>query len=45
MDGGINDFTIKKAKKAGANIFVAGSYIFKNKDRIEAIKKLRGVNS
>ncbi len=42
IDGGITDKTIKKAKLAGADIFVSGSYIFKNKDRKKAIKKLRG---
>ena len=42
IDGGINDKTIKKANEAGADIFVSGSYIFKNKDRKKAIQKLRG---
>ncbi len=42
IDGGINDSTIKEAAKAGADIFVAGSFIFKNKDRQAAISRLRG---
>ncbi|MFR7398324.1 MAG: ribulose-phosphate 3-epimerase [Streptococcus constellatus] len=29
VDGGIDDETIRVAKEAGANIFVAGSYVFK----------------
>ncbi|MEY8701260.1 ribulose-phosphate 3-epimerase [Streptococcus ferus] len=29
VDGGIDDTTIKLAKLAGANVFVAGSYLFK----------------
>lgn len=41
VDGGINEKTAKLAVKAGANILVAGSYIFGAKNREEAIKKLR----
>ena len=29
VDGGIDDETIRAAKEAGANVFVAGSYVFK----------------
>ena len=29
VDGGINDKTIHMAREAGANVFVAGSYVFK----------------
>ncbi len=29
VDGGIDDQTIAQAKEAGANVFVAGSYVFK----------------
>ena len=29
VDGGIDNQTIKQAKAAGANVFVAGSYVFK----------------
>ena len=42
VDGGINDETGKKCVKAGANVLIAGSYIFKADDRIEAIESLRG---
>ena len=43
IDGGIDDKTIYLAKEAGVDICVAGSYIFKQKDRIETIKKLKAV--
>lgn len=41
IDGGINKETIKKAIAAGANVIVAGSAIFKEKDRKQAIQELR----
>jgi len=41
VDGGINDKTSKIAVKAGANILVAGSYIFKAKNRKTAIASLK----
>jgi ribulose-phosphate 3-epimerase len=41
VDGGIDDQTVKIARVAGANVFVAGSYIFKVEDRVEAIRSLR----
>ena len=43
IDGGIDDKTILLAKEAGVDICVAGSYIFKQKDRIDTIKKLKSV--
>ena len=43
IDGGIDDKTIHQAKDAGVEICVAGSYIFKQKDRIETIKRLKAV--
>lgn len=42
VDGGINAETAKMCIDAGANILVAGSYIFGAEDRAEAIKSLRG---
>lgn len=39
VDGGIDKDTIKLAKKAGANVFVAGSYVFKG-DLIERVDSL-----
>jgi len=41
VDGGINDQTVKKAVEAGANIIVAGSYIFGNPKPEKAIETLR----
>ena len=41
VDGGINNQTVKIVREAGANIIVAGSYIFKSKDYREAIESLR----
>ena len=43
VDGGINAETIKLARDAGANVFVAGSYIFGSEDRVAAIESLRDV--
>lgn len=41
VDGGINKKTAKQAVAAGANILVAGSYIFGSKNRKEAIESLK----
>lgn len=40
IDGGINNETAKLAKNAGANILVAGSYVFSGnyKEKIESLK-------
>lgn len=43
VDGGINDETARLCEEAGANVLIAGSYIFKADDRKEAIDLLRGV--
>ncbi|MDG3063088.1 ribulose-phosphate 3-epimerase [Lacticaseibacillus casei] len=40
VDGGINDITIKDCAAAGANIFVAGSYVFDASDPISQVNKL-----
>jgi ribulose-phosphate 3-epimerase len=42
VDGGINDKTGKECASAGANILIAGSYIFKAEDRKKAIESLKG---
>ncbi|MBO7244065.1 MAG: ribulose-phosphate 3-epimerase [Alphaproteobacteria bacterium] len=42
VDGGINDITAPACVYAGADILVAGSYIFKNKPYKKAISKLKG---
>lgn len=41
VDGGINAITAKKCIKAGANVLVAGSYIFSEKNYQERIMQLR----
>ncbi|MDR0200483.1 MAG: ribulose-phosphate 3-epimerase [Streptococcaceae bacterium] len=41
VDGGISDVTISEAAAAGANVFVAGSYVFKG-EPARQIKNLRG---
>ena len=41
VDGGITDQTIAPAAKAGAEIFVAGSYLFKGGDMAEKIRVLK----
>ncbi|MEG0664546.1 MAG: ribulose-phosphate 3-epimerase, partial [Clostridia bacterium] len=40
VDGGINDKTVKIAKENGANIFVAGSYIFEKTNYMKAVESL-----
>ncbi|MCM8781644.1 MAG: ribulose-phosphate 3-epimerase [Candidatus Omnitrophica bacterium] len=42
VDGGINDKNAVKVIKAGANVLVAGSYVFRSKNVSEAIRRLRG---
>jgi ribulose-phosphate 3-epimerase len=41
VDGGIDDQTILGAAAAGANRFVAGSYLFRQDDMRAAIQRLR----
>lgn len=41
VDGGINDQTGHQASAAGANVFVAGSYIFGNKQIADQVKQLQ----
>lgn len=41
VDGGVNPETIKIAARAGANVFVAGSAVFKSSDPAETIRVLR----
>lgn len=42
VDGGINPETATLCKEAGANVLVAGSAIYNEKDRKKAIKAIRG---
>ncbi len=43
VDGGINDLTSKDVILNGCDILVSGSYIFKSKNRKEAILKLKEI--
>ncbi|MBC1290410.1 ribulose-phosphate 3-epimerase [Listeria booriae] len=43
VDGGVDDKTAPLCVVAGANVFVAGSYIYGNKNREKAMDKLREV--
>ena len=43
VDGGINYETAKLVKSVGADVVVAGSYIFNRTDRSDAIKELENV--
>ena len=46
VDGGINPATVSEVVAAGANLLVAGSYVFKHEDYGQAIKALRkGANN
>ena len=42
VDGGINKETARDAIEAGANVLVAGTFVFGSKDVRQAIKDLRG---
>ncbi len=41
VDGGINDVTSETVKKAGANVLVSGSYLFKAENMKETADRLR----
>ena len=41
IDGGIDDVTVVPAAAAGANLFVAGSFLFKQDDMKSAVSNLR----
>lgn len=43
VDGGVNQKTAPLCIEAGADILVAGSYVFGSNDRKEAMKRLRGM--
>lgn len=40
VDGGIQPHTIEKAKEAGANLFVCGSYLITAENNEERIKRI-----
>ncbi|MBW2975883.1 ribulose-phosphate 3-epimerase [Candidatus Woesearchaeota archaeon] len=41
VDGGINDKTAPLAVKAGANVLVVSSFIFKSENKVKAIQKIK----
>ena len=41
IDGGVNDQNLPKLKEAGANVFVAGSFVFKSDDPTQTIANLK----
>ena len=41
VDGGINDETVKECVKAGANVIVSGSYLFRSPDMKKSVSRLR----
>lgn len=43
IDGGVTDENIKKLADAGADVFVAGSFVFKSSNQIQTIKDLKAV--
>lgn len=45
VDGGINAETARMCGEAGADVLVAGSAIFKEKDRMASLRSIRGRNS
>ncbi|HBI53068.1 MAG TPA: ribulose-phosphate 3-epimerase [Ruminococcaceae bacterium] len=42
VDGGINPETSKLVREAGANVLVAGTFLFRAEDMSAAVKELRG---
>lgn len=43
VDGGIAPDTIEACARAGANVFVSGSAVFSQKDRVAALRRLRAL--
>jgi ribulose-phosphate 3-epimerase len=41
VDGGVNEETAPLVRQAGANVLVAGNAVFAQKDRKEAISRIR----
>ena len=41
VDGGVSDKNIQSLKDVGVDVVVAGSYVFKHKDKAQAIKSLQ----
>jgi ribulose-phosphate 3-epimerase len=43
IDGGVTDKNIKQLVEAGADVFVAGSHVFKSENPTETIKQLKQI--
>jgi ribulose-phosphate 3-epimerase len=43
IDGGVTDKNAKQLVDAGADVLVAGSYVFKSANQLETIKSLRAI--
>jgi len=43
VDGGINDKNAKLVKKNGANVLVAGNFVFTSKNYKDAIQSLKNI--
>ena len=43
IDGGVTDKNIKQLVDAGANVFVAGSHVFKSDNQLNTIKELKRI--
>lgn len=43
IDGGVTDKNIKQLVDSGANVFVAGSHVFKSDDQKNTIKELKNI--
>nr|WP_321226742.1 ribulose-phosphate 3-epimerase [uncultured Psychroserpens sp.] len=43
IDGGVTDKNIKQLVEAGADVFVAGSHVFKSDNQTETIKRLKAL--
>ncbi len=43
IDGGVTDKNIEKLVEAGADVFVAGSHVFKSDNQLETIKQLKAL--
>ena len=43
IDGGVTNKNIKDLVAAGADVFVAGSHVFKSTNQIETIKELKNL--
>jgi ribulose-phosphate 3-epimerase len=45
IDGGVTSANAQKLKDAGADVLVAGSFVFKSKNPSDTIKELKGLTA